>query len=179
MIVYYSPWTHRPSVSEREPQGWIMNWMTDRLAAYQFRELESIERLGERIFWTNHFNEWILEIQISKKELPFPSLSHRTLWQVWVRGWAWRLSWLLDRCLAVSGERKGNNEELRGIWKVFRSAAFSAALQQSWSARSDKDLLVFDDLLNSLLLFKCKAFFKQFNSTFFFFIYWSPYFLWH
>ena len=27
MIVYYSPWTHRSSVSEREPQGWIMNWM--------------------------------------------------------------------------------------------------------------------------------------------------------
>ena len=67
MIVYYSPWTHRPSVSEREPQGWIINWMTDRLAAYQFRELESSERFGERIFWTNHFTEQILEIQFSKK----------------------------------------------------------------------------------------------------------------
>ena len=67
MIVYYSPWTHRPSVSEREPRGWIMNWMTGRLAAYQFRELESTERFGEWIFWTNHFNERILEIQYSKK----------------------------------------------------------------------------------------------------------------
>ena len=62
-----SLWTHRPSVSEREPQDWNMNWMTDRLAAYQFRELERAERFGERIFWTNHFNEWILEIQFSKK----------------------------------------------------------------------------------------------------------------
>ena len=61
------PRTHRPSVSEREPEGWIMNWMTDRLTAYQFRELESIEEFGERILWTNHFNERILEIQYSKK----------------------------------------------------------------------------------------------------------------
>ena len=67
MSVYYSPWTHRPSVSEQEPQGWIMNWMTDHLAAYQFRELESTEQFGEPIFWTNHFNERILEIQYSKK----------------------------------------------------------------------------------------------------------------
>ena len=67
MIVYYSPCTHRPSVSECEPQGWLMNWMTDRLAAYQFRELESTEQFGEQIFWTNHFNERILEIQYSKK----------------------------------------------------------------------------------------------------------------
>ena len=58
---------HRPSVSEHEPQGWIINWMTDRLAAYQFRELESSERFGERIFWTNYSNERILEIQYSKK----------------------------------------------------------------------------------------------------------------
>ena len=46
MIVYYSPWMHRPSVSEREPQGWIINWMMDRLA---------------------FFNERIIEIQFSKK----------------------------------------------------------------------------------------------------------------
>ena len=39
-----------------------MNWMTDCLAACQFRELESTERFGERNFW-NHFNERILEIQ--------------------------------------------------------------------------------------------------------------------
>ena len=65
MIVYYSPWTHHPSVSEQEPQGWLMNWMTDRLAAYQFRELESTERFGEQIFWTNHLDELILEIQYS------------------------------------------------------------------------------------------------------------------
>ena len=39
----------------------------DRLAVYQFRELESTEWFGERIFWTNHFNEQILEIQFSKK----------------------------------------------------------------------------------------------------------------
>ena len=58
---------HRPSVSEREPQGWIINWMTDRLVAYQFRELENTERLSERIFWMNHFSEQILEIQFSKK----------------------------------------------------------------------------------------------------------------
>ena len=68
---------HCPSVSEREPQGWIINWMTDRLAAYQFRELESTERFGERILWTNHFTERILEIQFSKKKLPFPSLLMR------------------------------------------------------------------------------------------------------
>ena len=55
------------SVSEREPRGWIINWMTDRLAAYQFRELESTERFGEQTFWTNHFTELILEIQFSKK----------------------------------------------------------------------------------------------------------------
>ena len=67
MIVYYSPSTHRPSVSEREPQGWLMNWMTDRLVTYQFRELESIERFGKQIFWTNHFNERILDIQYSKR----------------------------------------------------------------------------------------------------------------
>ena len=67
MIVYYSPWTHRPSVSEHKSQGWIMNWMTGHLAAYEFRELESTERFDERIFWTNHFNEQILEIQYSKK----------------------------------------------------------------------------------------------------------------
>ena len=57
---------HRPSVSEREPQGWIINWMTDRLAAYQFRELESTEQFSEQIFWTNHFTE-DKEIQFSKK----------------------------------------------------------------------------------------------------------------
>ena len=67
MIVHYSLWTHRPSVSEREPQGWIMNWMTDHSAAYQFRELKSTERFGEQIFWANHFNERFLEIQYSKK----------------------------------------------------------------------------------------------------------------
>ena len=67
MIVYYGPWTHRPLVSEHEPQGWIMNWMMDHLAVYQFRELESTERFSERTFWTNNFNEWILEIQYSKK----------------------------------------------------------------------------------------------------------------
>ena len=66
-IVYYSPWTHHPSVSEHEPQGWIVNWMTDSLSVYQFRELESTEWFSERIFWTNHFNERILEIQYSKK----------------------------------------------------------------------------------------------------------------
>ena len=109
----YSPWMHCPSVSEREPQGWIMNWMTDRLAVYQFWELESTERFGERMFWTNHFNERILEIRNSKKELLFPSLwqqdvtcepwmmctlshwtaalsiTHSALWLV---GWFWRLA---------------------------------------------------------------------------------------
>ena len=75
MIVYYSPWMHRPSISEPEPQGWIMNWMTDHLAFYQFRELESTERFGEQIFSTVHFNERILEFQYSKKKCHFPSLT--------------------------------------------------------------------------------------------------------
>ena len=57
----------RSSVSEHEPQGWLMNWMMDCLAAYQFRELESTERFCDKIFWTNHFNERILEIRYSKK----------------------------------------------------------------------------------------------------------------
>ena len=65
MNVYYSLWTHRPLVSEHEPQGWIMNWMTFRLAAYQFRELESTEWFGEQIFWTTHFNQRVLKIQYS------------------------------------------------------------------------------------------------------------------
>ena len=46
--------------------------MTDRLAVYQFRELESTKRFGEQIFSTNHFNERILEIQNSS----ITSLSH-------------------------------------------------------------------------------------------------------
>ena len=82
MIVYYSLWMHRPSVSEREPQGWIMNWMTDRLAVNKFRELESTERFGERIYWTNHFNERILEIQYLRKNCR----SHPITNSLWIHG---------------------------------------------------------------------------------------------
>ena len=60
-----------------------LNWMTDRLAAYQFRELESSERFGERIFWTNHFNERILELQYSKKNCRSHHPGGKTLINLW------------------------------------------------------------------------------------------------
>ena len=66
-VIHKRPAEDVNHVRECEPQGWIMNWMMDRLTVYQYRELESTEQFGERIFWMNHFNEWILEIQYSKK----------------------------------------------------------------------------------------------------------------
>lgn len=75
------------------------------------------------------------------RRLRFWTQTVPTLIKVWHRvagfergGGLWRLSWLLDRRLAVSEGTGCNNAELRGIWKVFGSATFSAALEQSWSA---------------------------------------------
>ena len=115
MTVYYSPWMHHPSVSEREPQGWIMNWMMDRLAAYQFRELESTERFGEQIFWINHFNERILEIQYSKKNCCSHHLLSSGLFAVcW---WVWRGVQWGGHCSSQCGKWQMNEPGFR-CWTV-------------------------------------------------------------
>ena len=109
-LMHYSPWTHCPSVSEREPQGWLMNWMTDCLAAYQFRELESTVRFGEQIFLMNHFNERILEIQYSTRNCRF----HHYWWQEWRKAVVLSGAAVSKLWMGIRMDKGGNG---RKIWK--------------------------------------------------------------
>lgn len=64
------------------------------------------------------------------------------LWELETRAkrWEWSL-WDTVKCSVVSGETKGNDAELRGIWKDFSTAAFllisvlqTTALSNRWKA---------------------------------------------
>lgn len=85
----------------------------------------------------------------------------------------WRLSWLHDRCLVVSEETTGNNAALRVIWKVFSSATFSAAMEQSWSARFTGIHWFLAAVLSSLLLweYKCAVFWEKKMNSFNIYLY--------
>lgn len=62
--------------SEFEPQGWVMNWLCNRLAVYQF--MKSDYALCSQV-WTNLFNKLILVIQSPKTALPITKTLQMTL----------------------------------------------------------------------------------------------------